>query len=142
MEKSGSELIIYKLEVLNSLAWFGMDALWMMEHHKLAYIFGIPTLVTAIMTIYHSRTKCDKMINFSILFWIMMNISWLLSEIYPFIKQAHLTTTFFICGISSIGIALYFSDSVFETMRKLKRMRLITPLREKPQIVINKKDQL
>lgn len=141
MEKTGNELIVYKLEVLNSLAWFGMDALWMMEHHILAYIFGIPTLVTAIMTIYHSRTKCDKMINFSILFWIMMNISWLLSEIYPFIKKAHLTSTFFTLALSSIGIALYFSDSVFETMRKLKRMRIVGELKEKPQLVINKKDQ-
>jgi len=116
---------IYFLEVFNSLAWFSMDALWMMEHQRLAYIFGIPTVVTGILTTIYSRNSVDRGINYTILFWIMMNISWLLSDLYPWVKENHICLAFFLLAIASILVTFIISDYSVESLHKLKRFRLL-----------------
>lgn len=116
---------VYILEVFNSLAWFSMDALWMLEYERLAYLFGIPTVVTGVLTIVYSRNSVDKGINYTILFWILMNISWLLSDLYPWVKENHICLAFFFFALTSIFVTFVISDYSIEAFHKLRRFRLI-----------------
>lgn len=119
---------IYLVEVFNSLAWFSMDALWMMNHQKLAYLFGIPTVVTGVLAIVYSRSRVDKYVNLTIFFWIMMNISWLLGDIYPWMTDHYISTIFFFLALTCIFITLIVSEDYLEAFSKLRKLRISNPL--------------
>jgi uncharacterized membrane protein HdeD (DUF308 family) len=121
----------YKIDVLNSLAWFGMDALWMMEFHRTAYIMGIPTLVTGVLAIVYAFNRTDRLVNTSILFWIMMNISWLLSELYPIIKELHVTIAFFLLASTFLLVAWINSDNNEAVFSRFRKARLLLAFTKK-----------
>lgn len=116
--------IIYLLEVLNSVAWFLMDGSWMMEYESLAYFFAIPTIATGVLAIIYSQKSVDVGINITVLAWIMMNISWLLSEANPWIKDNHICLGLFFVSLGSMLVTFVLSDYSLESFHRLRRFRL------------------
>ncbi len=114
---------IYLLEVLNSICWFLMDSSWMLEYQSLAYFFALPTIVTGLLTLLVSQKPVEKGINFTVLTWIVMNVSWLLSEANPWIKEYHICLALFFVSFASMLLTFVLSDYSLESFRMLRRFR-------------------
>jgi len=95
-----------------------------LEYQSLAYLFAIPTIITGIMTIPMSRDSSDRGVNITVLFWILMNISWLLSEANPWIKENHICLGLFFTSLASMLVTFVLSDYSLESFRMLRRFRL------------------
>jgi uncharacterized membrane protein YhdT len=116
--------LIYLLEVLNSVTWFIMDGSWMLDYQSVAYFFAFPTIITGFFAIFISRKAVDKGINFTILAWILMNVSWLLSEANPWIKENNICLALFFISLGSMLVTFVLSDYSLESFRRLRRLRI------------------
>ena len=112
------------VETLNSLTWFAMDAAWMLEYKDASLILIIPTIMTGLILCFMEKKKSLTLINISILCWICMNISWMLSELIPSRNLLGLAQGCMVVGISTMGIAIYLSNDRSETFFHFKRSRV------------------
>lgn len=112
------------LETLNSIAWFSMDAAWMLEFNTGAIGLIFPTFLSGLILCFMEDKKSLTLINISILSWICMNVSWMLSELYTkkyFLLGAKIFLTI---GILCMGAGIYFSNNRSEAFFHFKRSRI------------------
>ena len=69
-----------KLEFWNSIFWFFMDAMWMFSNVKLSLILTVPTVITGILTVFCTKKPTTILVDLSMVFWMIMNIFWLIGE--------------------------------------------------------------
>ena len=112
------------LDTLNSLSWFFMDALWMLGQTNLAEIMIPVTILSAICLIYIEKKISLFFINLGILFWILMNVTWMISEARPNVLTLVTPKTFFVLGLLSIIVSVFTTQNIKETFSHFKRFRI------------------
>ena len=112
------------LETLNSIAWFSMDAAWMLELNAVAVVLIFPTFLTGLILCFMENKKSLTLITISILSWICMNVSWMLSELYT--KEYFLLAAkvFLVMGNLCMGAGMYLSNNRSEAFFHFKRSRI------------------
>lgn len=112
------------LDTINSLAWFLMDAAWMLQIKQVAVAMIVPTLLSGLFLCYIEKRKNVTYINFAIVSWIVMNASWMFSEDFyeeEFMLAAKMS---FILGVGFIAMAVAASKNLSETFSHFKRFRI------------------
>lgn len=112
------------LDTLNSLSWFFMDALWMLGYTSLAEVMIPLTILSAIFLIYIEKKLSLFFINLGILFWILMNVTWMISEARPEILTSTTPKVFFAMGVFSILVSVFTTQNIKETFSHFKRFRI------------------
>ena len=113
------------METVNSLAWFSMDAAWMLQENRVAYVMIVPTVITGVLLCFmEKRHRSVMFINLAVLCWIGMNICWMLSET---LKDDHLlpvAKSFFGAGVVFVFIAGLLAKNLLETFSHFRRFRV------------------
>lgn len=113
------------LDTINSLFWFGADASWMMQSLSLSASLMVPTILTGLMLLYIEKRKSILAVNVAINCWIMMNLSWILSDIYPESIAGKSAKVFFAMGILSVIVAAATSNNLQDTFSHFRRFRAL-----------------
>jgi hypothetical protein len=106
------------LDTSNSVSWFLMDALWMLNLTGWAMIFLLPTLATGLALLYIEKRRSVFWINLSINSWIWMNTFWMFERI-DWARNS------FFCGLFFIGLAVLEAKSFRETFSHFRRFRIL-----------------
>ncbi len=106
------------LDTANSVSWFLMDALWMLNLTRWGMLFLLPTLATGLALLYIEKRRSVFWINLSINCWIWMNTFWMF-------EQLPLARASFVCGLSFIGLAILEAKSLRETFSHFRRFRIL-----------------
>lgn len=112
------------LDTINSIAWFAMDASWMLETPVISFAMIVPTVLSAVFLCYIEKRATVTFINLAILSWICMNISWMFSEVLGDAHYLPVAKIFFGVGILFVFIAVVKSDNLTETFSHFRRFRL------------------
>ncbi len=113
-----------KIEFWNSIFWFLMDAMWMFSQIELSLIFAIPTVLTGTIVIFMNNKFADILVDFSMLMWILMNISWLISEEFEIPELLLTAKSSFIIGIATLILASLKSDQGMDIIiKKFRRYK-------------------
>jgi hypothetical protein len=111
------------LDTVNSFSWFLMDAAWMIDMPTIAKIMAPIVLMSAIALTYLDKRRNVMFINMAIVFWILMNISWMAAELLLQEQLHFYSKIFFAFGLTSITAALIVSPNVKETFSHFRRFR-------------------
>lgn len=111
------------LDTINSVAWFAMDASWMLESPEISFIMIIPTILSAIWLCYIEKRLSVTFINVAILSWICMNISWMFAEILSNGTYLVMAKVFFVIGVAFVAAAVFTSKNLTETFSHFRRFR-------------------
>jgi hypothetical protein len=114
------------LDTVNSVSWFLLDASWMLNIRELTYVMIIPTILSALILCYIEKRSNILLINLAILSWILMNISWMFSELYNLPSFFSAAKILFFSGLILILAAIFTSKNITETFSHFKRFRLKT----------------
>jgi hypothetical protein len=106
------------LDTANSVSWFLMDALWMLNSTQWGKLFLVPTLATGLALLYIEKRRSVFWINLSINCWIWMNTFWMFEEL----AMARLA---FFAGVCFIGLAILEARSIRETFSHFRRFRIL-----------------
>jgi hypothetical protein len=106
------------LDTANSVSWFLMDALWMLNETQWSEFFLLPTLATGLALLYIEKRRSVFWINLSINCWIWMNMLWMFEEL----AMARLA---FFAGIGFIVLAVLEARSIRETFSHFRRFRIL-----------------
>lgn len=112
------------LETANSLAWFFMDAAWMLEIKPVANAMILPTLASGIALCAIEKEKSAFYINMSVASWIVMNVSWMLAESFAYDAFMAGARAFFVVGSLFLCLAAAKSKNLKETFSHFKRFRI------------------
>jgi len=115
MKQGTRDKVFFLFEVLNSVLWFSMDSLWMMEEIKVATILIIPTIITGIISAFEKLDIGNVSISMAVNAWLGMNIFWMLEMM----SAAKLC---FSIGIGLVIISVFFSRSL-RVLYRFKRFR-------------------
>lgn len=113
------------LDTVNSVAWFLMDAFWMLGAGKTALAFILPTLVTGLGLLYLERRRTVFFINLAINCWIWMNTFWMLSDLFQSPQLLVAARGVFGLGLVFIACAVRSSDNLRETFSHFRRFRVL-----------------
>ena len=106
---------IRKFENLHIVFWLFKDMSWCMEWKTLGICMIIPTISVSIYTTLKMRyLKSELYHNIAVLFWIIANSYWMISEfigfnehtIYESVQGKHLALLPFLAGV--IVLAIYY----------------------------------
>jgi hypothetical protein len=112
------------LDTINSVSWFLMDASWMLQIREMSLVMIFPTVLSGVVLCYIEKRKNVSFINFAIMNWICMNITWMFSEIYANHTLLLISKTFLAIGIAFIALAIYSSENLTETFSHFRRFRV------------------
>lgn len=112
------------LDTINSFSWFFMDAAWMLQVREISIAMILPTMLSAVFLCYIEKRKISGLINFAILSWICMNVSWMFSELFQNSIHLILAKIFFCVGIIFIIWAIFSSKNLSETFSHFRRFRI------------------
>lgn len=112
------------LDTINSVSWFFMDASWMLQVREISIAMIIPTILSGLFLCYIEKRKSHTLINFAILCWICMNVSWMFSDILAIPFYLMMAKILFFLGVSFIIAAIVTSENISDTFSHFKRFRM------------------
>lgn len=118
-----------KLDTLNSLAWFLMDACWMLELYGLAFLLAPLVVATALVLTAIDRRPAVLAVNLALLSWVSMNITWMVSDLGDTNFWLFVSRTCFVVGLAFVGVAVLVSNNFRETFSHFRRFRKMSMLR-------------
>jgi hypothetical protein len=113
------------LDTTNSVAWFFMDALWMLGLNGAGMFFIVPTVLTGLGLLYIEKRPAVFMINMGINCWIWMNSLWMLSDVFDSQTYLFWAKAIFAAGVFFIITALVLSGNIKETFSHFRRFRTL-----------------
>lgn len=113
------------LDTINSLAWFSMDAFWMLGFAGVCFFFAFPTIMTGLCLLYIEKRPVVFKINIALNCWILMNTLWMTSEVFKLPGLLIYAKTAFAGGILFIALAAVQSRNVRETFSHFRRFRTL-----------------
>lgn len=120
MQKISKDL----LEIINSLSWLFMDAMWMLNELNWSYAFITPTLVSGSLLVLKEKDFGTLLVAFAALMWSVMNSMWLLGETMGLGHYLLFCKVCFVVGVSSLILGLILSKDLATTLRSFKRLRI------------------
>lgn len=70
------------LDVVFTISWFCMDALWMFGHPLTAMIPALMAAICAELLITRFTKGADTIVEFANASWLLMNASWMLQDVW------------------------------------------------------------
>ena len=113
------------LDTTNSIAWFFMDAFWMLGLAGTGIFFILPTVLTGLGLLYIEKRPAVFKINLAINCWIWMNTIWMLSDSFHLPWLMFYAKAIFAAGVLSIMLALVQSGNLRETFSHFRRFRTL-----------------
>lgn len=113
------------LDTINSVAWFFMDAFWMLGAGGIALAFVLPTLLTGLGLLYIEKRRTVFWINLAINCWIWMNTLWMMSDLFQNPELLLVARGVFGLGLVFIALAVKSSENLKETFSHFRRFRLL-----------------
>jgi len=111
------------LEMGNSILWFAMDALWMLNQTWLSALIGVPTLLSGLALTLLARKKEVLAIDLAVFLWIVMNYCWLMSEYLESPILLTLSKVGFCFGVLSLFAAIRLGNSWRSALASFRRFR-------------------
>ncbi len=122
-KESASWIAKDSLDTINSVAWFFMDAFWMLGLAKVGLFFIIPTVLTGLCLLWLEKRPVLFKINVGINCWILMNVTWMLSDAYKMPRLLGYSRGMFVVGVLFIAAAGLQSGNIRETFSHSRRFR-------------------
>lgn len=113
------------IDPANSVAWFSMDALWLLQFAWPAYIATVLTLATGATLVFLNRRRAERLDDdLALNAWMWMNALWVVSDLgkMPRLQNAAM-------GAAAVG-AILLANAIRPSkrsrgrIRRLKKMRL------------------
>lgn len=122
---------LYPLEVVSIVSWFMMDVLWMNDLIWFSKIFAAISILSVITILTtkinnasskddYSELSSDLSSDMTSLFWILMNLFWMLSESCDDIEMIALRNIFMVLGFITM-ISTLITNKNKITLRKLNK---------------------
>lgn len=111
------------LDTVNSVAWFFMDAFWMLGLTSAGLFFILPTVLTGLGLLYIERRPAVFRINLAINCWIWMNTLWMLSDSLGDPALLAWARAMFAAGVLFILAAAAHTGNIRETFSHFRRFR-------------------
>ncbi|HBA61600.1 MAG TPA: hypothetical protein DCZ92_12455 [Elusimicrobia bacterium] len=111
------------LDTTNSVAWFFMDAFWMLGLPGTGVFFIFPTVLTGLGLLYIEKRPAVLKINLAINCWIWMNTMWMLSDAFRMPGLMLYAKLIFGAGVLFMLAALLQSGNIRETFSHFRRFR-------------------
>ncbi|MBI4350435.1 MAG: hypothetical protein HY550_03255 [Elusimicrobia bacterium] len=111
------------LDTVNSVAWFFMDAFWMLGLAQAGLFFILPTVLTGFCLLYIEKRPAVFMINIAINCWIWMNVLWMSSDAFKQPGLLAYSKAMFAAGVFFILAAGLKSGNLKETFSHFRRFR-------------------
>jgi len=111
------------LDTTNSVAWFFMDAFWMLGLNTAGFFFILPTVLTGLCLLYIEKRPAVFRINLAINCWIWMNTLWMLSDALKAPGLLVYARVMFAAGVFFILAALVQAGNIRETFSHFRRFR-------------------
>jgi hypothetical protein len=128
MKKVSKEI----LEIINSLSWLLMDAMWMLNELEFSYAFIIPTVFSGFWLLFKEDKFDGFLVAFAALMWSVMNSIWLIGETLNMPGYLVACKIGFLLGVSSLVTGLLLSKDITKTLGAFKRFKVKV---EKPQAI-------
>lgn len=112
------------LEIINSLSWLMMDAMWMLNDLNFSYAFIVPTVLSGVWLIFKESKVDGYLVAMAALFWSLMNSIWLIGETLELSHYLVACKACFLLGVSSLIVGLLISKDISKTMAVFKRFRV------------------
>ena len=109
----------------NSVAWFSMDALWLVQLAWPAYVATGLTLVTGAALVFLNRRRAERLDDdLALNAWMWMNALWVISDLgkMPALHYAAMAAA--VIGAVLLANAIRPSKRSRGRIRRLKKMRL------------------
>ena len=103
------------LEATNSVLWFMMDSMWMMDKINIAIILIFPTVITGLVSAFEKPDLGNISISMAVNSWLGMNIFWMLDMV-------SLSKMFMIAGVFLVISSIIFSRNI-RILLRFKRFR-------------------
>lgn len=113
-----------KLDTANSLTWFLMDATWMTGLYPVAFLLAPIVFITGLALTVIDRRPAHTAINLALMSWILMNVSWMYSDIGDRAHWLAIARVFFGLGGLALAAAIFLSKNLRETFSHFRRFRL------------------
>ena len=122
------------IDIINSICWLFMDALWMFDLPKAGLMFGIPTLLTGLMLLFRERNRSANWINLATNCWIVMNVLWMMSDTFPATGSVYLTASksALLLGVVFVVIGAYHTGSITGAIAHYKRYKSLGDRKLRP----------
>lgn len=111
------------LDTINSVAWFFMDAFWMLGLTGAGLFFILPTVLTGLGLLYIEKRPAVFSINIAINCWIWMNTLWMLSDALKDPSLLVWARGMFAAGALFIAAAAVRAGNLRETFSHFRRFR-------------------
>lgn len=112
------------LDTVNSVAWFLMDACWMLQLKGICFAMIFPTIISGLFLCYIEKRKTVTMINIAVFCWICMNISWMFSDVLKISFYLMIAKAFFCLGLCFIITSIIYSENISDTFSHFRRFRI------------------
>ncbi len=76
--------ISQRLDFANTLVWFSFDAAWTLGYTHAAFVLALFTILSCLTSITLSANRPERIINAAAMFWVGMDLFWLLEDISDF----------------------------------------------------------
>jgi anti-anti-sigma factor len=114
MDKQQAESLVSRSDMICSLAWLGMDVTWTFRSSVAGGVFGLVTLVAALISFSQIRKAADWFLYLSCALWVLMDETWLLSEFRPEIQDYHIPAIMAASAVLAliVSLGLYVRDQI------------------------------
>lgn len=108
-------LLLLRIDLIYSLVWFALDALWTTGFPELAAAAGFCAIVVGIVATKHSPSPAMRVLNVFAVLWVLMDLVWIFDELVPFVSENQLHHYF--CAVASCALLVSLWRA-FADMRK------------------------
>jgi hypothetical protein len=115
------------VETIGSIAWFAMDACWLLGARTPALVLAAPTLVLALLTFrYVSSRWPARLVTAAMAAWVMMNVLWMANDlgVVPWGEAAAKGCLALGAALVMLAFTLGRGETLGALAGRLRRMRL------------------
>jgi hypothetical protein len=97
---------IRKIENLHIAFWLVKDTCWMAQIKWLGTLMTVPTIGLALFIVFTSARPREIFLNLAVLFWIIANSIWMITEFFFNERYKWITVIPFCAGL--VFVAIYY----------------------------------
>ena len=115
------------VETAGSIAWFTMDACWMLGAESLALVLAVPTIILNLVVFrYLRRTWPSGLVSGAMVAWACMNVLWMLHDFRHIGWCLVAGKVFLALGVLLIVVAVLLgrSEALRTLFARFRRLRL------------------
>jgi hypothetical protein len=114
------------LESTGSIAWFAMDAGWMLNLRTLCLVLAVPTVCLNVLAIrFTPRRTASVLVAAAMAAWACMNTLWMTNDFHFVEGSLVAAKAFLMLGALMLGVSLVADRSTFRTLLgRFRRLRV------------------